>query len=456
MRAAASVPLTGIGRPLSPLERWYWICDQISALNVISRAEVRGRVSFEALRAGLDALQRRHPLLRVAIETDADGANPRYVPRNATPIPLHQAATPEGGWERRLNDRELNESVDWRTGPLARAIVLSNGPAGQDTTRHDLVLVLPHCIADGTTVLTLMRQWIELAAELDSGSGMADLTSEPVRPAPENMFPARHRGAVGAAKVAAQLVRDNGAAALRRPRRLQATTSVPFEQRRTRLLHRELSGDELDILAHGCRREGTTVHGVLAAAMVTAVAEDAGDGPQRFTIGSPIDIRPELVPPVSGTELGTYVATVPSVVQHHPGQSLWPMARTISKDLVRRRRRGEPLSSINLLRLAAPKTLATSGRFLRFMDEKGPITLCLSNVGRVDFPDTIGPWQISGAQFIASLSVNALFVATVNSCHGGLAWNFTHVNDAVPDARAQRMADRSVEAVRSLINSSPA
>ena len=444
MTQTSSATLSGVSRALSPLERWYWICDQVSPLNVIAHARLHGRVARESFPLGLGALQQRHPLLCVAIAADPGGANPRFVPAEASPIPLrHVQADSQDAWERELSEHELTVSVDWRQGPLARALVVSAGDC------HDLVLTLPHCISDGTTVLSLMRQWIELAAGFDAGtdSPPASLQRQPARPAPEDMFPARARGFTGAARIIAQQIRDQGTAALRRPRRLQASHAVPFTQRRTRWLRSSLSAAQLAALAQACRREQTTVHGALAAAMVSAVADDAGTGSGLFTIGSPIDIRPDLVPPVSGLEAGTYVATVPSVVPWQPGAPLWPMARMISRDLARRRRRGEPMSSVNLLKLAAPKTLASSDRFLRFMDERGPITLCLSNIGRYDFPAEIGRWQVCDAEFIASLSVNGMFVATVNSSHDRLAWNFTYVDQAIPDDRAQRLVSESVAAV---------
>lgn len=451
MTTVTASPGTGIRRPLGPLERWYWICDQVSPLNVVSRVQVRGPLPDDALRAGLDALQERHPLLRAVIRTDAVGADPWFVHRDGLPIPLRRTPTPAGGWAGLLDDGELNEPVDWRTGPLARALVLSDGPAGAERSRHDLILVLPHYVADGTTVLTLIRQWVELAAAHLAGAPR-DTTREPVRPAPEALLPAAHRGVPGLRRMVSQLVRFNGTAAVRRPRRFEAGTVVPFGERRTGLLHRELTGAETEELGAACRREGTTVHGALAAAIVSEVAQDAvGSGPARLTIGSPINFRDELDPPVPATEMGTYVTSVATIVDRRPGAPLWDMARTVSEDLRRSRRRGDPVASVNVLRLLAPRTLADSDRFLRFMDAKGPMTLCLSNLGRVGFPAVIGPWRLSGAQFVASLSVNGLFVATVNTGHDGLAWNFTYLKDAVTDERAARIADGSVAAVRSLL-----
>ncbi|MBG4705665.1 hypothetical protein I5F65_29375, partial [Pseudomonas aeruginosa] len=74
-----------IRRPLSAVERWYWLSDQFSALNVISRVRVHGRLSIDDLRRGLDALQARHPLLRGGGGGAAGGRGPRGGPGAAPP-----------------------------------------------------------------------------------------------------------------------------------------------------------------------------------------------------------------------------------------------------------------------------------------------------------------------------------------------------------------------------------
>ncbi|MFE1319015.1 condensation domain-containing protein [Kitasatospora phosalacinea] len=438
-------------RPLSPLERWYWVCDQVSPLNVIGHVRVAGPLTEELLAQALDALQQRHPLLRVAIRADRAGRHPRFVPAPGRPVPLRvePVAALGDAWERLVDEQELATPVDWRGGPLARAAVLSAGDA------HDLVITMPHCVADGTTVLTVLQQWIELAAELRAagpGAGI-DPGSARALPAPEALLPPSHRGFSGLRRVLAQQFADQGAARKLKPRRMEAGRHVPFAERTTRLLHRELSADRLADLIAACRREQTTVHGALAAAMVAAVAEDAGLPAGPVMIGSPVNFRDRLVPQVTGREIGTYVASVPTVVDHRPGAPLWAAARTVSRDVARRRSRGEQLAAIAAMGLVSPKSVEKSGRFLRFMEEKGPMTLCLSNIGRHDFPAAIGPWQLSRAEFVAGLSVNALYCGTVNTSHGRMAWNFTHVADAVTAERARRIADASLDAVLSAAKS---
>ncbi|MBG6506991.1 hypothetical protein I5I77_14790, partial [Pseudomonas aeruginosa] len=79
-----------IRRPLSAVERWYWLSDQFSALNVISRVRVHGRLSIDDLRRGLDALQARHPLLRAP----GGPRGPRWEPRLAEEGPPTGAVRP--------------------------------------------------------------------------------------------------------------------------------------------------------------------------------------------------------------------------------------------------------------------------------------------------------------------------------------------------------------------------
>ncbi|WP_026128170.1 condensation domain-containing protein, partial [Nocardiopsis lucentensis] len=163
-------------RPLSPLERWYWIADQISPLNVLGRMTVEGRFDRRTARAGLDLLQRRHPALRTAIaETPAGG--PVFVD-TAGPIPLVWRWEPgarlesSARWAEDADRRHLAKSVDRRTGPLVRAEVVS-ASEGRGRGVHELVLVLHHAIADGTTAVSLVRQWAEHVAEVSGASDSA-------------------------------------------------------------------------------------------------------------------------------------------------------------------------------------------------------------------------------------------------------------------------------------------
>lgn len=428
--------MTEIRRPLSAVERWYWLSDQFSSLNVISRVRVRGNLQPEALRRGLDALQARHPLLRTSIEHD-EGLRPRWVPCDR-PIPLRFVPRAhDDQWVSEINQRELVDRVDTDVGPLIRATIIS----GSDGV-HDLLIVVPHIIADGTTVLSLARQLLDLA--------LAPAEPRPVSrvlPPAEDLRPAAFTGAEGDARLAAQSASDLELMTKWRPGRVEPSSAVPLEERRTHLIHRELSAGQIDVVSREAKSHGTTVHGALTAALVLAAARDAAKQSSHFAIGSPIDFRGDLVPPVQADEVGTYVATVPSVVD--VSLPFWELARSITTDLAERKARGYHFNLMTMVVGAAPQAMADARPFMAFMEAEGPINLCSSNIGRYAFPDQIGDCAISDAQFLTGISVNGYFVATINSSHGRLFWNFTHIDKAVPVERAERIVDACVQALLS-------
>lgn len=426
-------------RPLSTVERWYWFCDQISALNVISRVQVRGELGIAALRGGLNLLQARHPLLRARIEHE-DGVNPNWVTCDR-PIPLREVRRErEDQWVHEVNEHELGEQVDPDTGPLIRAVAV----IGNDKV-YDLLLVLPHIICDGTTALSLAEQWLTLATD----SGAPQWTGRILASA-EEMRPSRFTGDEGVARLAQQTTSDKELWDRCKPGRVKPSASIPFAERQARLIHRELSGDQLDAIASASRSYGTTVHGALTAALVLAAARDDDAGRTHFAIGSPVNFREELNPSVRPDEVGTYVATIPTVV--NVTMPFWDVAREITTQLTERKIRGDHFNLVNLVMGAVPQSITDFHPFMETMEAEGPINLVSSNIGRHPFPDRIDGLEVSNAQFLAGISVLGYFVATINSSHGRTFWNFTHIDKAFPANRAESLVDDCLETLLSAID----
>jgi hypothetical protein len=437
---------TEMRRALSPVERWYWIADQVSPLNVIARTRLCGRLPADVLERAVAALAAEYPALRVAIAADPDGTNPVFTPSAPAPS-VRRVNGGDAEWERQVGDHELTTSLDWRRGPLVRVVdVVVDGR--QEV--HDLVLTASHIIADGTTALTLLRRLVE-----DAGyrPGADEVVSRPVVAAPEDLLPARHRGPRGVARIAATGLADRVGTAWARPRRLTPESAVPAARRRTRLIRRAIDSAQVDTLTRRCHAEGVTVHGALAAAMAMVVGPAAaGCTAGRVCIGSPIDFRAELDPPVPAEEAGAYVSTVPSTARFGDGRDVWSIAQDINRTLDRRRRSGQHLALLSALRFVCPGSVATSARVIGLIERNGPGNICISNIGRYDFPDRIGDWRLSGAQFIAGVSVSGYFAATVNTSHGQLFWNFTYIDGVVSETSARRYADGSVRTLLDAID----
>ncbi len=430
-------------RALSPVERWYWIADQVSPLNVVARVHLRGHIAAGLLERAAGALVAEHPLLRVSIASDADGTNAFFVASSGA-CPIRRVSGDRLEWERQVDQHELGTSLDWHSGPLVRIVdvVLDSSEEA-----HDLVLTVSHIIADGTTALLLLRRLVEHADRVAAAAPVDDfVASRPVVGAPEDLLPARYRGPRGIARLTAIGLADGLSTALVRPRRLMPESPVNPSCRRTRLIRRSLSSTQLDAAVRRCRSEGVTVHCALAAAMATVIGPTAAQGDSgRICIGSPIDFRAELDPPVSADEAGAYVATVPSIVCFGGDRDVWSIARQLNRSLGRRRRFGQHLALLSASRLVCPASAAKSANVFGLVERHGPGNVCISNIGRYGFAARIGDWQLSGAQFIAGVSISGYFVATVNTSHDELFWNFTYIDGVVSPRSAQRFADGCVQ-----------
>jgi hypothetical protein len=443
-----------VRRRLSPMERWYWICDQISPLNVIARVHIAGVCAAEDLERASAQLAAEHPLLRVAVAAAPDGSCPRFVAAQDARLPIRTARSAGDDadrWVREVDEVELACSLDWRAGPLARIVdVVRVDPETADE-RHDLILTASHVIADGTTALELLRRLVELAAKGGPDAGAtswAPLAPREPLPPPESMLPKRVNGLPRAVHLVAALAADAISTAVAWPRRLRLrpVTPVAPNRRRTRLIRRELDAAQLEELTSRCRSERATVHSALAAAMAIAVGNvDART--RRVSIGSPVDFRAELVPPVGQRDAGAYVATVPTHIRVGPCVDLWTAARGAARVLRRRRRFGHHLALVSLLRLMSPRSVGQSARAVSAVDWMGLGNVCLANMGRFDYPDRVGWWEISGAQLVVGVSVSGYLVATASTSHGVLHWNFAYVDGAVTRERAEQIADRAVQAL---------
>ncbi|WP_163722961.1 phthiocerol/phthiodiolone dimycocerosyl transferase family protein [Mycolicibacterium psychrotolerans] len=432
-----------VHRPLSPVERWFWIGGQIAPFNVIARVHLAGRLPDGVLRVAAGHLAAEHPLLQTAIRAEPDGSDPAFI-RSSRHIPIRRVRGDGAAWERFVDEHELRTAIDWQSGPLLRiAEIICEGTPDS----RDLVLTASHVIADGTTALTLLQRLIEHAA-----AGSTCLEPRPDIGAPEDRLPAQYRGARGIARLAVTGAIETVAALVCRPCRLAPESTVHPVQRRTRLVRRTLTSTQVQRLICRCRREGVTVHGALAAAMAMVIGPvAAGAASGRMCIGSPVDFRSELHPPVSAHEAGSYVNTMASMVRFGQDRDLWSMARQINRSLGRRQRFGQHLNLLWAMRFICPASEPKSSGMFGLIERNGPLNVGISNVGRYHFATQIGDWRLSGAQFISGVSPTGYFLATVNTSHDQLYWNFTYTEGIVSERSARHFADGCIRAVLNVI-----
>jgi hypothetical protein len=415
-----------VDRPLGVVERALTRTDAFAPLTMVALARLDAAPSPEALRAALDRLQRRHPLLRARI---VDG---RRFADGAPPIPLERAA--RSGEERwtELVDRELNRRIDAATGPLLRCSYLRD--EGPDPGPAELCLSLHHALADGVAVMTLLDTLLRDLA----GVAGDRLVSDPA-PAADALIPT---GVGGRSRRLRYVARELGAdlgGALGGRRRRPTRTSL------CRAFSGDLDAERTAALARTGRRHRVGLPATVHAAMLLALRQRGAVGSHATGIAFS-DLRPYLAPPRPTGTLGCYIAMLrfrtplPEAGSSGAdgGGALWPLAQRIQSEALQAGRRGDrfpaTLSTDLFMRLA----LAT--RAQRLGDA------ALSFAGTIALDERYGAVRVRALHgYISNNALGARFTAQGRLFAGRLMLDAVQLDDDDTGAEAEALLDTTFD-----------
>jgi hypothetical protein len=294
-------------RYLGPSEAYFWLSNQNSWKHFVVAAQITGETTTDSWRAALDAVQRRHPLLGICIDADDNGTPYfRPLPELRIPLQIGPGNAPQG-WEDTM-EAELSTPFPVEDALLVRAVLL------HEAHRATILLTVHHSIADGLSVALIVRDILEAL----SGKPLKAL---PVPQPQEDLCPPPtiHSTESGCEEPEAPAPPSASGTLLKRDRSLLRVRSLR--------LPAELS----DRLRVRSRREGTTVHGALVAALV-----HAGRDIHREWRGAPV----RVVSPVNNrTILGRGDDCALSIIfpigSYNPKSPVqfWDIARSVRHDL---------------------------------------------------------------------------------------------------------------------------
>lgn len=283
-------------RQLGPTEHMFWLLSQGGTGHHLLAAEVATVASVDGWRAALRQMQRRHPYFSVWIDGSVASA-PRFRRSEDAEIPLR--VVPQGAGVRVESEmeKELGTPFDTQRAPLVRAVLIHGAE------KSVLILVMHHAIGDGLSAAYAIR-------DLLRALGGESLAALPLVPTQDELLgfqqsPPASAGAPGAAAP------GSGAPA-------PGELAVPKIERLR--LSKELTGQ----IVERAKREQTTVHGALCAALITAGRQmypDWGQGPVRFF--SSINTRKLL-----GVQEDCGLFVSPSVCDLEADTDFWSLARS--------------------------------------------------------------------------------------------------------------------------------
>ena len=435
---------SAIERKLSPSEKLWWVIDQECRSNFVMHSHVTGSITEDVLRPSLDAIQARHPLLRVCIKRD--GWNSLSFRTNNVPsLPLRVVEGESNSWIEEA-ERELYEGFSVEEGPLARCTLVRH--SRQDNT---VLLAFHHAIGDGVSGSFLMRDLFQAAALVSTGKKCGLPTLEAKREM-NAYFPDWAVGLSGrwrSMKFGARML----GAVLRygRPAMPLFDLKAPPKERRARIVAHCLDPDFVDRLNTRAHKEGTTLHGAMLAAQILAISHDRGDAKERpYFIGSPVNLRKRLSPPV-GEDIGFFVTAGASINLAKPGTDFWPLAKAVRESLWDCVERGEPfvyvIQHLDLSRITSLLGLGMLGRrvYARVGASMTFGGLVFSNIGKVDIENHQGPFTIENLGFAASISSFSHFAAYAATIRRKSTWNFIGMEPLFKKEHTQRIAAKALE-----------
>jgi NRPS condensation-like uncharacterized protein len=425
-------------RKLGANERVVWQTIQAGSINFAAVAHVSGYIDKPALRTVLDLLSQRHPLLRTRIDIQQGG--PVFTSRDVPAIPLRVVRRTEDAQWLKEAEIEVNTVLPWSTGPLLRVVLL------QGVDCSDIVIRFHHVVGDGMSGMYLMHDLMRLLGEICNGK-VPTLQPLPERPPVEELLP-HVNGLQGLAKSAALASKQMFNIIIRHPRKLPVDKNAPLEECSTRIVHCMLSEEETDTLIERCRRESTSVHGAICAAMLISASRQICDSAQVHPVTlncmSPVDLRPYLNPPL-GEELGFFASMVITAHNVHNKGGFWDLARSVRSQVQTSIQSGEPLVFVSLLDKLTPHNARPSD-FARRASEIYPAPIMVTNLRRITIPRVYGPLTLEKLHFtVSNKAVPDLFNAAAVTFADKLTLNFSYVDPVVSPERARALVEDTME-----------
>jgi len=433
-------------RILSPMEEGFEAFNQIaSSLNVVTISQVKGSIFQETLEQALRTVEQRHPQLQYRIDglTGMLGFSQRCK-RASAPLQVIEA-TDDEAWQQVVQG-ELNHLLNssdslWR-------VVLVCQPARN--VSH-LITTTHHGISDGLSTISLHSEILSYCGTLQGGGDLpSHIPALPFLPSPEAMLPNRYKGYRGKASGIFWLLRTTLKQLYFRPKTLSFEKRVPVEERTCNVIYKQLEPELTTALLAQCRAEKTTVQGALCAAMLLAVARRLKTPETKhvsLTCRSFVDLRRRLSPMVGSENLGSLASAVATFHTIADGTGFWQLARDVRQAIEQSLGRGEMFSIITLFKMLFNDLLVDPNQSP--LTHKAPLTVELSNVGKLDIPMNYGPLELEEVRCMPSQGIfGGQFFATAATFRNRMMFNFAFSEPSISRATIEALVDDTFSYLR--------
>ena len=402
-------------------------------MSVAGIVRLRNAPDSERVRGALDAVQRRHPLLRARIISRRRKLS-FDVSSQMPSISLEVLPRRNDTHWQDVASQVINTNLDVETGPLVSCIYLVD----QDAAEADLVFAYDHSIMDATSAGHLYDQILTLCGE-DADAQESDPL--PLAPSIDELLPDRLAGRTRFAALGRFMGRQAADEfSYRRGIHGRATPIQPEAQ--CQILTRTLdAGSTTDLVSHARSRRLTT-NSVVAAGLLMATHKQlySHDSlPMRCITFA--NLRPELRPAPSGDTLGCYLSMLRHTVEVGLDDDLWSIAQAVQAHVRDSMALDEHLLAAGMAKQLMQFTVATK--------RSRVATTAVSYAGPIALEKRYGDIEVSGVHgFISNNRLGPVATAFAAIFRDALTWDFVFLDTDMDNATAERIADSTVDYLR--------
>ena len=408
-------------RKLLLVERIMYV-DSATPLNCVFTAKIKGEILQEQIEIALTKIQHKHPLLRAEVDLQ-DKQHPAYAIReNMKPIPLRIVKRQTDTHWLVESEQEWYRQFKGEGSPLAQLVWIK----GQKFS--ELLWVVPHCICDGTSMVTLMQ---ELLALIDNPT--LDLKPYPLFQSVNNFLTPQFDLQKKARKAKLFLFLGKFFFLLQRKNKKRNLG-------KNYAIHWKLDPTNSSIIKQKCKDSGISVHAILCTAFMQAFQDLQGKSAKKKVI-SPIDIR-HFIPEIRKDQMFAFAPTVELSLKKEKNQIL-DQAKHIKKDLAQKI---EKMDARELLWMGEQMHPLVHRMIALLKSSRGAHDLTLSNMGnlqiRNDYKNFILEDIFSPTVAFPWLNSNTLVTTTFND-----QMDFTLMSneDFLSKQEASKIKDKALE-----------
>jgi NRPS condensation-like uncharacterized protein len=359
-------------RKLFFFERLMYV-DGHTAINCIITARIIGDIGTDELHLALRKVQDKHPLLRATVIEEGKQV---YFSFSESPpeIPLRVVDRKSDHDWKDVTAAEWKTPFNMRQDPLVRMVwIKSHGIS-------ELMLIGHHCICDGTSLITVFREILQVVDQPD-----VQLTSYPPFQSLQEVIPQK---VLSNGKMAV-LIKVKGLLVRLFALTVKTVDTAPPGDHY--LIYWRADTVESAAIVQRCKAEGTTPYAAMCVAFLLAFRQ-VNRARFKNRVMCPVDMR-KFITNIRPDVIFNYAPPVPLRIDLRidPRTGFWDLARKLKQSM------SEKISRLNAYEhlMGAEELLTSIPKVISFLRQsKGSYDFAFSNVGRVAMADSYQSFHV--------------------------------------------------------------